>query len=55
MLSVSWFQRRFLSFSNYKSVEANDPQGMANFDPIGMVDKSYVGFIAIKMFLIISL
>ena len=31
----SWFQRRifFLFFSHYKSMGANDPQGVANLGP----------------------
>ena len=29
-------------FSHYKAMEANDPQGMANLDPRGMVGRSYV-------------
>ena len=40
-LWTSWLQRRF--FSHYKSMGANDPQGVANFDPRGVVGKIYVG------------
>ena len=41
---ASWFQRRrFLRFSHYKSMEANDPQGMANLDPRGFIGRIYVG------------
>ena len=32
-----------LSFSHYKSVRVNDPQGMANLDPRDMVGRIYVG------------
>ena len=32
-----------LSFSHYKSLGANDPWGMANLDPRGMVGRIYVG------------
>ena len=28
---------------NYKSMEANDPQGVANLDPRGMAGTIYVG------------
>ena len=30
-------------FSAYKSMEANDPQGMANLDPRGISGTIYVG------------
>ena len=33
----------FLHFSHYKSVGANDPWGMANLDPRGIVNRIYVG------------
>ena len=33
----------FLRFSHYKSMGANDPQGMANLDPRGMDGRIYVG------------
>ena len=33
----------FLSFSHYKSMGANEHQGMANLDPRGMVGRIYVG------------
>ena len=33
----------FLSFSHYKSMGANDPHGMANLDPRGMVGRIYIG------------
>ena len=33
----------FLGLSHFKSMEANDPQGMANVDPKGMVGRIYVG------------
>ena len=33
----------FLSFSHYKSMGANDPQGMTNLDPRGTVGRIYVG------------
>ena len=32
-----------LSFFHYKSVGVNDPRGMANLDPRGMVGRIYVG------------
>ena len=34
----------FLSFSHYKSMGANDHQGMASLDPRGMVGRIYVGY-----------
>ena len=33
----------FLSFSNYKPLRANDPQGMANLDHRSMVGRIFVG------------
>ena len=33
---------KILSFPHYKSLEANEPQGMANLDPRGMVGWIYV-------------
>ena len=33
----------FLSISHYKSMGANEPQGVANLDPRGMVGRIYVG------------
>ena len=33
----------FLSFSHYKSMGANDPQGVANLNPRGMVGSIYLG------------
>ena len=33
----------FLSFSHYKPMRANDPRGVANSDPRGMVGRIYVG------------
>ena len=37
-LWASWFQRRkFLSFSHYKSMGANDPQDVANLGPKGFI------------------
>ena len=33
----------FKSFSHYKSVEANDPRGVANLEPRGVVGRIYVG------------
>ena len=32
-----------LSFSHYKSMGANDPWGVVNLDPRGMVGRIYVG------------
>ena len=45
-LWASWFQRRrfFLSFSYCKSMGANDPQGVANLDPKGMIGRIFVGY-----------
>ena len=37
------FREEFLSFSHYKSVGANDPQGMAILDPRGLIGRIYVG------------
>ena len=34
----------FLRFSYFKSMEANDPRGMANLDPRGMIGKIYEGY-----------
>ena len=44
-LWASWFQRRFLRFcfSTVKSLGANDPWGVANLDPRGIVGGIYVG------------
>ena len=33
----------FISFSHNKSMEANDPRGVANLDPRGVVGRIYVG------------
>ena len=33
----------FLSFSHYKSMGANNPQGVASLDPRGMLGRIYVG------------
>ena len=33
----------FLSFSHYKSMRANDPWGVAGFDPRGLIGRIYVG------------
>ena len=33
----------FLRLSNYKSMGANDPQGMANLDLRGFIGRIYVG------------
>ena len=33
----------FLSFSHYKSMGANDPQGVVSLDPRGLISKIYVG------------
>ena len=33
---------RFKKKSTYKSEEANDPQGVVNLDPRGMVDMFYI-------------
>ena len=37
------FRDDFLSFSHYKCMGANDPWGMANLDPRGIVGRIYVG------------
>ena len=34
----------FYVFSYYKSMEANDPRGMANLDPRGMIGRIYEGY-----------
>ena len=31
-------------FPYYKSMEANDPQGLANLDPRGMIGRIYEGY-----------
>ena len=33
----------FLRFSHYKSMGANDPLGMANLDPRGLIGRIYEG------------
>ena len=33
----------FLSFFHYKSMGGNEPRGVVNFDPRGMVGRIYVG------------
>ena len=33
----------FLSFSHYKSMGVNDPQGVASLDPSGLIGRIYVG------------
>ena len=42
-----WFQSSreedFKSFSHNKSIEAIDPQGVACFDPRGLIGRIYVG------------
>ena len=35
----------FLCFTYYKSMGANDPQGMANLDPSDMIGRIYVGYL----------
>ena len=43
-LWVSWFQRRrFLSFSHYKSIGANDPRGVASLGTRGLIGRIFVG------------
>ena len=37
------FREDVLSFSLYKSMRANEPQGMASLNPRGMVGRIYVG------------
>ena len=34
----------FYVFSYYKSMEANDPRGVANLDPRGMIGRIYEGY-----------
>ena len=34
----------FLHFSDYKSMEANDPRGVTNLDPRGMIGRIYEGY-----------
>ena len=34
----------FYIFSYYKSMEANDPRGVANLHPRGMIGRIYVGY-----------
>ena len=33
----------FLSFFHYKSMGANDPRGVASFNPRGLIGRIYVG------------
>ena len=40
---ASRFQRRFLSFFHYKSMGANDPQGVASLDPRVLIGRICVG------------
>ena len=37
------FREDFGSFSHYKSIGANEPLGVANLNPRGMVGRIYVG------------
>ena len=37
------FREEDLSFSHFKSMGANEPRGVANLDPRGMVGRIYVG------------
>ena len=37
------FREDFLSFSHFKSTGANEPRGVTNLDPRGMVGRIYVG------------
>ena len=37
------FGEDFLSFSHYKSMGANYPQGMASLNPRGLIGRIYVG------------
>ena len=41
---ASWFQRRrvFKFFFHYKSLGANEPQGLASLDPRGLIGRIYV-------------
>ena len=36
-------EKIFLRFSHYKSMEANDPWGVANLDPRDLIGMIYVG------------
>ena len=36
-------EENFLSFSHYKSMEANNPWGMAPLDPRDLIGRIYVG------------
>ena len=42
-MSFTVSEEDFLSFPHYKSLNANDPRGMANLDPRGMLSGIYVG------------
>ena len=33
----------FFNFFHYKSMGANDPQGVASLDPMGLIGRIYVG------------
>ena len=37
-------EKNFFTFSYYKSMEANDPRGVANSDPRGMIGMIYEGY-----------
>ena len=37
-------ERKIVFFSYYKSMEANDPQDVANLDPRGMTGRIYEGY-----------
>ena len=41
--SYGFREEDFLSIPHYKSMGANEPRGVASFDPRGMVDRIYVG------------
>ena len=43
-LMVSEKKIFFYMFSYYKCMEANDPRGVANLDPRGMIGRIYEGY-----------
>ena len=42
-VSYGFREEDFWSFSHYKSMGDNEPQGVANLDPRGMIGRIYVG------------
>ena len=43
MVAHGFREEDLLSFAHYKSMRANDPRGMANLDPRGLIGRIYEG------------